>query len=90
MRPKQRRVVDSSDKYAVLDWYPAIFDPAVSVGLYWGSALGIWRGAASLRSPDPRRRKVFGWVGLPNDEFLLPWRSIRAEPFGELAMTATG
>jgi hypothetical protein len=31
-----------------------------------------------------------GWFGLPNDEFLLPWRSISAEQAGGLDTKATG
>jgi hypothetical protein len=31
-----------------------------------------------------------GWSGLPNDEFLLPWRSISAEQPGGLDTKATG
>jgi hypothetical protein len=31
-----------------------------------------------------------GWFGLPNDEFLLPWRSISAEQPGGLDTKATG
>jgi hypothetical protein len=30
-----------------------------------------------------------GWLGLPNDEFLLPWRSISAEQPGGLDTKAT-
>ena len=31
-----------------------------------------------------------GWFGFPNDEFLLPWRSISAEQPGGLDTKATG
>ena len=44
------------------------------------------RGRATVRDLS-----VFaGWFGLPNDEFLLPWRSISAEQPGGLDTKATG